>query len=118
LAKEKEEADAAEAARQQKIQREADEKKEAERIAAQKLEAERRAEQERIEAEERAKIRAAEIEAEKPDREKLVGWAKSVAAEIAAIPEVQNVQLGAEAEELRSDILNLLNVFAHEMEVV
>ncbi len=105
LAKEKEEADAAEAARQQKIQR-----------AAQKAEDARRAEQDRIEAEERAKVRAAEIEAEKPDREKLAGWAKSVAAEIAAIPEVQNAQLGAEAEALRSDILNLLNVFAHEME--
>lgn len=115
LAKEKEEADAAEAARQQKIQREADEKKEAERIAAQKAEDARRAEQDRIEAEERAKVRTAEIEAEKPDREKLAGWAKAVAADIAAIPDVQSAQLGGEAEELRNDILNLLNVFAHEM---
>lgn len=115
LAKEREEAEAAEAARLQKIQREAEEKAEAERIAAHKAEQEREAaELARIQKEE-AEAEAARIQAEKPDRERLQDWATNAAVSLDALPEIASDALREEAEEMRNNILNLLNVFGAKM---
>lgn len=115
LAKEREEAEAAEAARLQKIQREAEEKAEAERIAARKAGQEREAAELARTQKEEAEAEAARIAAEKPDRERLQDWATNVAATIDALPEVASDALREEAEEMRNNILNLLNVFGAEM---
>ncbi len=115
VAKEREEAEAAEAARLQKIQREAEEKAEAERIAARKAEQEREAAELARTQKEEAEAEAARIAAEKPDRERLQDWATNVAATIDALPEVASDALREEAEEMRNNILNLLNVFGAEM---
>ena len=121
LAKAKEEADAAEAERVQRIQREAEEKAEAERIAEQKREQEREQEREAAEAEQRreeeAKAEAARIMAEKPDRELLGDWARSILKNFPALPSVDSDSLHEEASEVRNNVMNQLTVFAEEMAV-
>jgi hypothetical protein len=116
LAKAKEEADAAEAERLARIQREADEKAEAERVAEQEKEDVRLAEIARLEREEFNAAEAARIASEKPDRERLQDWATNVAISIDVLPDVASDALREEAEEMRNNILNLLNVFGAEME--
>lgn len=115
LAKAKEEADAAEAERIQRIQREAEEKAEAERIAEQKREQEREAAEAEQRREEEAKAEAARIMAEKPDRELLGDWARSILKNFPAIPSVDSDSLHEEASEVRNNVMNQLTVFAEEM---
>jgi hypothetical protein len=95
----------------QRIQREAEEKAEAERIAEQKREA-AEAEQRR---EEEAKAEAARIMAEKPDRELLGDWARSILKNFPALPFVDSDSLHEEASEVRNNVMNQLTVFAEEM---
>ena len=117
LAKAKEEADATEAARIQRIKREEEEKIEAQRLAEIEAENARREAERKIEEEREELARIARAQAEKPDREKLAQWAKSAMNAIPAIPNTESAELFGGAETLRDDIRNLLSVFAHEMAV-
>lgn len=118
LAKAKEEADAAEAERIQRIQREAEEKAEAERIAEQKREQEREAAEAEQRREEEEKAEVARIMAEKPDRELLGDWARSILKNFPALPSVDSDSLHEEASEVRSNVMNQLTAFAEEMAVI
>lgn len=109
--------DAAEAERLQRIQHEAEEKAEAERIAEQKREQEREAAEAEARREEEAKAEAARIMAEKPDRELLGDWARSILKNFPALPSVDSDSLHEEASEVRSNVMNQLTVFAEEMAV-